>query len=149
VAISATGLRSEGYPMLLPHRVRTNVLISYPDARTADEMENAMRSIMGKGPYRWDLKRLSDRPPMKDRKGSQRLAKELSEVASRWEIPFAAQSSVWPSVAGLVPEDTPVLCGLGPVARDLYTPNEAVQRISLPQRTLLLAQFLARKEKGT
>jgi len=29
------------------------------------------------------------------------------------------------------------------VARDLYTPQESVQRISLIQRTLLLAQFLA------
>lgn len=148
VAVSAVGLRSEGYPMLLPHRVRATVLISYPNARTADELETVMRRIMGKGPYRWDLERLSDRPPMRDRKGSQRLAKELFEVASKWEIPFVAQSSVWPSVAGLVPEDTPVLCGLGPVARDLYTPNEAVQRISLPQRTLLLAQFLARNVKG-
>jgi D-alanine-D-alanine ligase len=38
---------------------------------------------------------------------------------------------------------TPCLCGMGPVARDLGTPNEAVQRISLVQRTLLLAEFLA------
>ena len=32
----------------------------------------------------------------------------------------------------------------GPVARDLGTPNESVQRIGLIQRTLLLAEFLAR-----
>jgi D-alanine-D-alanine ligase len=42
-----------------------------------------------------------------------------------------------------VPVKTPCLCGLGPVARELSTPNEAVQRISLVQRTLLLAEFLA------
>lgn len=30
----------------------------------------------------------------------------------------------------------------GPVGRDLSTPNDAVQRLSLIQRTLLLAQFL-------
>jgi hypothetical protein len=34
------------------------------------------------------------------------------------------------------------VCGLGPVARDLGTPQEAVQRISLVQRTLLLADYL-------
>ena len=44
--------------------------------------------------------------------------------------------------AGLVPERTACLCGLGPVARDLGTPHEAVQRISLVQRTLLLARYL-------
>jgi hypothetical protein len=33
---------------------------------------------------------------------------------------------------------------MGPVARDLYTPQEAVQRISMVQHTLLLAEFLQR-----
>ncbi len=41
-----------------------------------------------------------------------------------------------------MPEDQPVLCGLGPVARDLRTPQESLLRISLVQRTLLLTQFL-------
>jgi D-alanine-D-alanine ligase len=41
-----------------------------------------------------------------------------------------------------VPERVPVVCGLGPVAADLYTSDEAVSRISLVQRTLLLMQCL-------
>jgi D-alanine-D-alanine ligase len=52
------------------------------------------------------------------------------------------QSSVLPSVAGLVPEKVPVICGFGPVAKNRYTPQEAVSRISLIQRTLLLSEFL-------
>jgi hypothetical protein len=36
---------------------------------------------------------------------------------------------------------------MGPLARDRGTPNEAVQRISLVQRTLILADFLARELK--
>lgn len=64
-------------------------------------------------------------------------------MASKWDISLGRQSSAWPSVAGLVPKDTACLCGIGPVARDLRTPQEAVQRISLVQRTLLLAGFLA------
>jgi hypothetical protein len=31
---------------------------------------------------------------------------------------------------------------MGPVATNLYTPREAIRRISLVRRTLLLAQFL-------
>jgi D-alanine-D-alanine ligase len=146
LAVSAVDVRSESYPMLLPHRVRARVLLSYPDSRVADETESVMRRLLGKGPPQWELEHLSDRPPMRDRKVTQRLAKDLGLVAAEWEIPFATQSSVWPSVAGLVPSEKPVLCGLGPVARDLYIPSEAVQRISLPQRTLLLAQFLASGE---
>ena len=53
------------------------------------------------------------------------------------------EGSAWPSVGGLVPARTACLCGMGPVARDLRTPNEAVWRLSLMQRTLLLAEFLA------
>jgi len=145
LAVSVVDLRSESYPMLLSHRVRATVLLSYPDAGKADETEDIMRRLLGKGPHHWELERLADRPPMRERKTSQRLARELEEVARRWEIPFGTQSSVWPSPAGLVPDGVPVVCGTGPVARDLYTPGEAVQRISLPQRTLLLAQFLARQ----
>ena len=64
-------------------------------------------------------------------------------MADRWEIPLADEASVWPSVAGLVPSKVPVLCGLGPVGEELHTPHEAVERISLVQRTLLLTQYLA------
>ena len=47
-----------------------------------------------------------------------------------------------PSAAGLVPPQVPVICGIGPIARDLFTTQEAVNRISLIQRTLLIADFL-------
>ncbi len=63
-------------------------------------------------------------------------------LAQRWEIPLETESSIWPSVAGLALDPAGVVCGLAPVARDLYTPHEAVQRISLVQRALLLAQFI-------
>jgi D-alanine-D-alanine ligase len=83
---------------------------------------------------------------MGERTAGKRLLAELSEVAKEWEIPFGSETSVWPSVAGLAPDETAVLCGMGPVARDLYTPQEAVQRISMVQHTLLLAEFLQRTE---
>jgi hypothetical protein len=66
-------------------------------------------------------------------------------VAVQWEIPLNKETSLWPSVAGLVPPQVPVVCGLGPVARGLYTGQEAVSRISLVQRTLLLAAYLLTK----
>jgi D-alanine-D-alanine ligase len=101
-----------------------------------------MRAILKHDRYRARLEMISDRPPMRDRPDSRVLWDALAGAATRWEIPLKDQSSVWPSAAGLVPETTGVICGLGPVAVDLHTPGEAVQRISLLQRTLLLAQFL-------
>jgi hypothetical protein len=79
---------------------------------------------------------------MKERKATVKLATTLMGLASEWDIPLVRESSVTPSVAGLV-EKGPCVCGLAPLARDLGTPREAVLRTSLAQRSLLLAEFLA------
>jgi D-alanine-D-alanine ligase len=142
VSVSTLDLRTETAPMLLPHRVEATVLLTYPDAEAADRMEATMRGKLPRNGPRWELEEVSDRPAMKERKSTQELAKALKAVADEWDIPLSRESSVWPSVAGLVSPKVARLCGIGPIARDLGTPQEAVQRISLIQRTLLLAQFL-------
>lgn len=144
VSVSALDLRTEKLPMRLPHRVTATILVTYPEPAAADQVEEWMRAKLDKKGPRWELELLSDRPPMKERRATARLANALEHVAADWEIPLRRESSVWPSVAGLAPAKTASLCGVGPVARDLGTPHEAVLRISLVQRTLLLAEFLAR-----
>ena len=142
LSVSATTITTEKLPMLLPHRVTVTVLVTYLDPRAADDAEKKMRAALGKRGPRWELELISDRPPMPERRGTLRLAKSLSELATELDIPIKNESSVWPSVAGLVPAKTACLCGVGPVARGLGTPQEAVRRISIIQRTLLLAKFL-------
>ena len=145
IAVATLDLRTEHMPMLLPHQVTASLLVSYPDEKAGDSVEGQIREILaGKG-VSCKLELLSARPPMKERRATGRLAKAIEAVAKQWDIPLKRESSVWPSVAGLVPAPTGVLCGLGPVARDIYTPDESVDRISLMQRTLLLAEFLARQ----
>jgi D-alanine-D-alanine ligase len=148
VSISALGLDVTSLPMLLPHRTDAIVLLAYPDAATADEIERKMADSIAKSGPRWELKKISDRPAMAERRANAALAKSLENVAGKWEIELKRESSVWPSVAGLVPPKLPCLCGIGPVARDLGTPNESVQRISLVQRTLLLAELLLEQSGG-
>ena len=72
------------------------------------------------------------------------MSKALETVARELEIPLKRTSSAWPSVAGLVPAKVDCLCGIGPVAKELRSPDECVQRVSLVQRTLLLADYLAK-----
>lgn len=146
IAVAATNVRTSGSPMLLPHRLTSDLLLSYLDSRRADDVESAMREILGKNTLKWKLELVSDRPAMKDRVANQRVAKAILSTAADWEIELRADSSVWPSVGGLVTGKTGVVCGMGPVARNLYTPQEAVHRMSLIQRTLLLVQFLLRTE---
>lgn len=145
LSVSTMDLRSERLPMRLPHRVTATLVMTYPDTKSADATVEKIRAILGKAGPRWELEPLTDRPPMKERPGGLRLFRELKAVADQWEIPLEKESSVWPSVAGLVPASKPCVCGIGPVARDLRTPQEAMLRLSLVQRTLLLAQFLVKR----
>ena len=142
LAVAVTDIQSTSYPMLLPHRVTLTILISYNNIRLADTTEKQIRDILGKSSVKYELEVESDRPPMKLRNRNRHLAKLLSDVAEQWDIPLCQESSLWPTIGGLVPTTTGAVCGMGPVARDLYTPQEAVQRISILQRTLLLAEFL-------
>ena len=83
------------------------------------------------------------RPPFVDRPATRAVADELAAVAQRRDIALERGTSGWPSVAGIVPAGKACVCAVGPVARDLRTPQEAVKRITLVQRSLLLAEFLA------
>lgn len=147
VAVSVTDIQTDAYPMLLPHRVTANLMLSYLDTKIVAPLERKMRAILIGSSFRFELERVSDRPPMKERRHNLQLAKKLALVADQWDIPLVRESSVWPSAGGLVPAKVPVVCGVGPVARDLYTPQEGVSRSSLIQRTLLMAQFLAQEWK--
>ena len=140
--VSTVNIEVTRFPKLLPHRVRATILMTYPEIHAADHGEHRIRALLGKSGPKWQLHRLSDRPPMLERKRNQILFDDIRRVADEWEIPFEPTTSASPSVAGLVPEGTEVICGLGPAVRDAYTPNEAVNRTSLVQRTLLLTQFL-------
>jgi D-alanine-D-alanine ligase len=142
IAVSPLEVSASHLPMLLPHKATIMLLVTYPDTPTANRVEAEIRTILKDKKVKWELELISDRPAMKERRANTRLLKSLEEVAAEWEIPLSRETSVWPSAAGLAPTSTSVVCGMGPVAKDLYTLNEAVSRTSLVQRTLLLAQFL-------
>jgi D-alanine-D-alanine ligase len=148
ITLSVTDIKTSSFPMLLPHKVTATLVLSYSDATRADGIEEQMKILFKQTSFKWNLERVSDRPPMKERRNNLQLSKPLADVAHKWEIGISEESSVVPSVGGLVPDNIPVLCGIGPVAKDLYTPQEAVNRISLIQRTLLIAEFLAQEIKS-
>lgn len=148
ISIAVSDIHPTTFPMLLPHKVDVTILMSYGDQEKADDTETSIKEMLAENGFSCQLEIVSDRPVMKNSAANRRLVADLAEVATNWEIPFGQESSLWPSVAGLVPSSTPVVCGLGPVTRDAYTPHEAVERISLLQRTLLVAEFLAKQAEG-
>ncbi|NIM13354.1 MAG: ATP-grasp domain-containing protein [Candidatus Aminicenantes bacterium] len=147
VAIGLIDFTMQRYPLRLPHLCQAVLLLNYLDKTTAQQAEKDMRNILGKEGYRWTLEKISERPPMKEKRKNQHLFKRISQLAQELEIPLDKKTSLWPSAAGLVPDKVDVICGIGPVAQDLYTPHESINRISLLQRTLLLTQFLITENK--
>jgi len=143
IAVSTGELKTVAYPQLLPHRTISTILLSFLDLQKADTIEKKMKSQIKNKDFKVSLELISERPPMKKNKKSTSLYRRLKEVADRWEIPLNSESSLYPSVAGLTPASRAVICGIGPIGRDVDTPQEAVLRLSLMQRTLLLAMFLS------
>jgi len=122
--------------------VAVRLAVAYRDHQAGQRAESRLREIVAAADG-WSLDLVSDRPPLTARPENKRLMEDIRRTAGQWEIEVAVEASPWPSVAGLVPSPTAVACGLGPVARNLSTFQEAVHRTSLIRRTLLLAQWLA------
>ncbi|MFH1724318.1 MAG: ATP-grasp domain-containing protein [Elusimicrobiota bacterium] len=145
VAAAVVSMDVKSYPLYLPHRLTAALLMSYLLESEADRVEAGIRDLVEDGPFDGRMSLVAERPSMLERRASAGLLKAFTDVASKWEIPIRRESSALPSAGGYVPRSKGVLCGVGPVAADLYTPQESVSRISLVQRTLLLAEFLARE----
>lgn len=142
LAIGVVNLETNHFPMRLPHRTKSELLLSYYDKKKADHALIEIKKILGPKGYKWSLEIIANRPPMVESRKNIHMFKQFKEIADKWEIPLDKTSSLWPSVGGLVPQKTGVLCGLAPVSQNLYTPNESISRISLLRRTLLLALYL-------
>ncbi|WP_300673760.1 ATP-grasp domain-containing protein [Desulfoluna sp.] len=142
IGVSAVDIKTEAFPRRLPHRVQTVLQVSYPSIGDADQTERKMRELFQGNGVKWSLIRISDRPPMITEQINTALYNDIKMTADTWDIPLSTDTSLWPSAAGLVTSPTSVLCGMGPVARELHTSHESVSRISLVQRSLLLAQCL-------
>jgi D-alanine-D-alanine ligase len=144
VSVSISELRTSAYRNLLPHEVNGSLLLTFADPEAADRLEARIRELLDvdRAGVRWRLDLLANRPPMRRRKRNEELTQSIKDVAEKWDIPYAEDSALLPSVAGLVPDDVPVICGVGPNSIETATAQEAVQRISVIQRTLLLAQVL-------
>ncbi len=134
-------LETDRYSMLLPYRVEATLHLGYRDPasklRTSDYLGTVFSRTSKHG--RGAVEKLMDRPPYHADEGLLRL---YNEVAARLGFENKRAGSRLPSAAGDVSQGTPVLCGLGPMSRGLFTTNEAIRRSELIERTLLLAGML-------
>lgn len=142
LGVFITGMTMKHFPRMLPHRVQANLLVTYYKSSIANQAEDDIRDILGKKGPKWRLNLVSERPEMLARRENRAFYNEIHATAEKLDIPITHATSATPSAAGLVPRGTGVVCGLGPNVDSLHTPLEAVQRVSLFQRTILLAEIL-------
>lgn len=124
-------------------RVDIAVVITFDSARTGDDLEAAVRQCVREAGDDISLVLRRDVPPLEDRESTHALIEHLEELAQAHQLPFGHRTSAIPSIAGRIAPPTALLCAMGPVAADLGTARESIQRLSLVERTLLLALFLA------
>ncbi|CAM3948470.1 M20/M25/M40 family metallo-hydrolase [Alkalicoccus chagannorensis] len=150
IAAVIQDIRSERYSVLMPHRVTATLLLTFLDEKTAEETEQQIRGLLQdkKKGMRTYMEEVSSRPPLKRQKEHPML-KKMEACARMHQLPFGTESALLSSAAGAVGEGVPVLCGAAPASRQLYTPNEAVHRIELLQRSVLLAQYLQHQAEST
>ena len=143
LTVAVQDVQSDRYSVLLPHRVHATVYVTFINEKLAQEAEAQLREIFksnSRGMQTY-VEKLVERPPLL-RKKNNPLIQKLSKISGQWNIPFGTESSLLATAAGEISNELPVVCGFAPASKDLYTPNEAIHRQELIQRSLLLAMFL-------
>lgn len=143
LTVAVHDLLSERYSVLLPHRVKASIVLTYLDEGMSKDAEKLIKDSFKNKPKEIQVfvESLEERPPMTKRANNP-LVHKLQTLATDWKIPFGTESSLLATAAGVVPSDIPVVCGFGPASRGLYTPNEAINRSELIEKTLLLSLLL-------
>ncbi len=147
MTVAVQDIHSERYSMLLPHRIRAIVYVTFLNSELADQAENVLTELFDPGQEDLDefmvhVEKLEERPPLNRSDMSNQLISKLRTLSEDWGLPFGVEAGLLPSAAGEVSTDIPVVCGLGPASRDMYTPHESIHRSELLQKTLLLTLLL-------
>jgi D-alanine-D-alanine ligase len=142
-SVAMVKMETKAYTMHIPHEVKVTLLMNYASVEKANQLEKTIYDIVSKVKKGYRLVKYAERPPLPQRTNNTKLANTIIELAKSKDIALSHQSSAWPSAAGIIPANIPVVCGLGPYAKEIYTLSEAINRLSMIQRCLLIANFLA------
>ena len=143
LTVAIHDVHSERYSVLLPHRVKATIYVTFLEEKIAQDTEKQIKEIFKNNTrgIQSFLEKLVERPPLQRKKNNQ-LIKQLNILCEEWKIPFGIESSLLASAAGEILLEIPVICGFGPASKGLYTPNEGIHRGELIQRSFLLAMLL-------
>lgn len=147
LTVAVQEVHSERYSVLLPHRIRATVYVTYLDSAMADEAEKELHEAFAPAEDEQEdtavfIEKLEERPALNRFEAAEEIISRLKNISEDWNLPFGVEASLLPSAAGEVPEGIPVICGFSPASRDMFTPHECIHRGELLQRALLLTLYL-------
>ena len=147
LTVAVQEVHSERYSVLLPHRIRATVYVTFLDSTMADEAEKELHKAFTLAEEEQEdtavfIEKLEERPSLNRSAAGEQMIAQLKKISEEWSLPFGVEASLLPSAAGEVPEDIPVICGFSPASRDMFTPHECIHRGELLQRALLLTLYL-------
>ena len=115
--------------------------------RLVAEIQQMARRKLG-GNLKVRIKKHFYRPPVQESKVIRKFFKGVKELADLLEVRVKPFNRVISSDICYVPEEIPVLDGLGPVGGSTRTPNEYIFQDSLVDRAALLAMIINRSAGG-
>jgi D-alanine-D-alanine ligase len=123
----------------------------FKEAEQGELLEAEIRKIARKGAsgkLQVRLRKGVYRPPLPEREDNLAFFKRVETIARRLETRTAPIYRTISSAACYVPDDVPVLEGLGPAGGNSRSPNEFVYRDSLIDRATLLALVIRESGKA-
>lgn len=148
--IGIQSLNTTRHHALLPHRLEASVVLTFIDMALARKIETDVRKHFNLKAHgiKTYTETVEVRPPLLKTAAQTALIKTFETIGASWSIPVKTESTILPSAAGEIPKTVPVICGLAPSSKALYTPNESISRVELIQKTMLIAQFLLARAQG-
>lgn len=130
-----------------PHRLEADLMVRYRDDTARRAWTSAAEELLSDVDVVAHIGERGHYPPVRPGAATRRLVGELRALAEEWDVPLPSESADSPTLAGLAPERTAAVGGLGPVARGVHRPDEAVDRTAFMQRLILITQHLAQRTR--
>ncbi len=144
LSIAVTDIQSSNNHMMRSHRISASIFLTYIDSQVADKIESEIKRIFRSTSknIKSYISNIEVRPPMIKNNVQNDLIMRLKNISDELELPFGVDSKSIPSAGGDVAQGIPVVCGMSPSGRNLYSVNESINRLELLQKTVLLAEYL-------
>ncbi|MBW3582655.1 MAG: ATP-grasp domain-containing protein [Euryarchaeota archaeon] len=130
-----------------PHRLEADLMVRYRDDAARRAWISTAEDLLSEVDVVAHIGERGHYPPVRDGEPTRHLVAELRALAEEWDVPLASESADSPTLAGLAPEGTAAVGGLGPVARGVHRPDEAIDRTAFMQRLILITQHLAKRTR--